>query len=114
MFIQKWEHLRILTLPLNIRFDGRQIRVDKASDTGPKGGTAARAPTSPAAATFNNTNRSPYATPMPVVSSSPMPPIAYGAPQPTPYGMPPAAAGIYPNYPRGYMQPGYPIPAQGV
>lgn len=91
-----------LTLDYQYRFDGRTIRVDKASDSGPRapggrggggGGYMARggygAPPMPYGP--------PQGYPMPGMN---MPPQPYGrgyAPQP-PYGAP---QGLYPLYPRG-------------
>ncbi|KAH6854432.1 hypothetical protein B0I37DRAFT_30387 [Chaetomium sp. MPI-CAGE-AT-0009] len=80
----------------NVDFDGRQIRVDKASDTGPKGGSGGRGGMYP---------RGGYA-PMPFSSG----PIAYGTQQP--YGMPqnmyqqPYGRGGYaPAAPAAYTMP---------
>ncbi|KAL2261149.1 hypothetical protein VTK26DRAFT_4645 [Humicola hyalothermophila] len=88
----------------NVEFDGRQIRVDKAADTGPKGGGRGAPPT--------GYIRGGYA-PMQMVSSS-MQGIAYGAQQQPPYGMLP---NMYAQpYGRGYPQPapaGYVVPPQG-
>ncbi|KAK4234304.1 hypothetical protein C8A03DRAFT_47339 [Achaetomium macrosporum] len=87
----------------NVEFDGRQIRVDKASDTGPKGGGRGAAP--------NGYGRGGFATvPM---AGGPVPGIAYGRQQP--YGMP---QNLYAQpYGRGYAQApastGYVVPPQG-
>ncbi|AEO65726.1 uncharacterized protein THITE_2113039 [Thermothielavioides terrestris NRRL 8126] len=86
----------------NVEFDGRQIRVDKASDTGPKGGSGrGGVPTGYGRGGFQS---------MPM-AGGPVPGIAYGTHQP--YGMPP---NIYPQpYGRGYVQPapaGYAVPLQ--
>ncbi|KAK4659797.1 hypothetical protein QC762_113615 [Podospora pseudocomata] len=83
----------------NIEFDGRQIRVDKASDTGPRGGGRGGPP---------GFGRGGYGAVQ--MGGSPMP-MAYGAPQP--YGMPP---NVYAQpYGRGYSQAvpaGYAAPPQ--
>ncbi|KAK4648811.1 uncharacterized protein QC761_113615 [Podospora bellae-mahoneyi] len=83
----------------NIEFDGRQIRVDKASDTGPRGGGRGGPP---------GFGRGGYGAVQ--MGGSPMP-MAYGAPQP--YGMPP---NVYVQpYGRGYSQAvpaGYAAPPQ--
>ena len=86
-----------------LRFDGRQIRVDKASDTGPKGGGRGGGPSS--------YGRGGGFGPMPVAG---MPGIAYGSQQP--YGMPPnmyhqpyAGRGYAPAAPAGYA-----VPPQGT
>jgi hypothetical protein len=91
-------------LTSRFRFDGRQIRVDKASDTGPKGGSGrGGVPTGYGRGGFQS---------MPM-AGGPVPGIAYGTHQP--YGMPP---NIYPQpYGRGYVQPapaGYAVPLQGM
>ncbi|KAL2122525.1 hypothetical protein VTJ04DRAFT_2980 [Mycothermus thermophilus] len=99
----------------NVEFDGRQIRVDKASDTGPKGRPGG------ASAGFGRGGYPPIAVgATPIVASpmagspmtaSPVPGIAYGS-QP-PYGMSPT---MYPQpYGRGYapMAPAaYAVPPQ--
>ncbi|KAK3299059.1 uncharacterized protein B0H64DRAFT_439466 [Chaetomium fimeti] len=100
----------------NVDFDGRQIRVDKASDTGPRGGGRGGG--------GGAYPRSGYA-PMPVAGG----PIAYGTQQP-PYGMAPqnmyqqpyGRGGYAPAAPGGYTMPpqawaanpygGYPDPNQ--
>jgi RNA recognition motif-containing protein len=98
----------------NVDFDGRQIRVDKASDTGPKGGGGNRG---------GMYSRGGYGA-MPVVGG----PIAYGTQQP--YGMPqqnmyqqPYGRGYVPAAPAGYTMPpqawaanpyGYPDPNQQI
>lgn len=86
----------------NIEFDGRTIRVDKASDTGPRGGGRG------GGQGFGGRGGGYGAMP---VGGSPMP-VAYGAPQPQ-YGMPP---NVYnPSYGRGYAQAaptGYAAPPQ--
>ncbi|KAG7292259.1 hypothetical protein NEMBOFW57_002294 [Staphylotrichum longicolle] len=87
----------------NVEFDGRQIRVDKASDTGPKGGGRGAAPT--------NYVRPGFAS-MPV-AGGPVPGIAYGTQQP--YGMPPNM--YHQPYGRGYppaAPTGYAVPPQGT
>jgi hypothetical protein len=89
-----------------LRFDGRQIRVDKASDTGPKGGGRGAAP--------HGYGRGGFAS-APMVGG-PVPGIAYGTQQP--YGMPPNPYAQ--PYGRGYAQPlppapaGYAVPPQGM
>ncbi|KAK4128358.1 hypothetical protein N657DRAFT_652063 [Parathielavia appendiculata] len=65
----------------NVQFDGRQIRVDKASDTGPKGGGGGGR-----GAAVPGYGRGGFAAAMPV-AGAPMPGIAYGTQQP--YGLPP-------------------------
>ncbi|KAK4117350.1 RNA-binding domain-containing protein, partial [Canariomyces notabilis] len=89
----------------NVEFDGRQIRVDKASDTGPRsGGRGGGAPMS--------YGRGGGFAAMPVAGSA-MPGIAYGAPQQA-YGLPP---NMYAQpYGRGYAPAaptGYAVPPQG-
>ncbi|KAK4456578.1 glycine-rich RNA-binding protein 4 [Cladorrhinum samala] len=76
----------------NIEFDGRTIRVDKASDTGPRGGGGRGGPGG------YGRGAQQWA---PV--GSPMQGIAYGAPQQG-YGMPPNPY-VQP-YGRGYPHPG--------
>ncbi|KAK3903466.1 hypothetical protein C8A05DRAFT_32803 [Staphylotrichum tortipilum] len=84
----------------NVEFDGRQIRVDKASDTGPKGGGRGGAP--------NSYGRGGFAA-MPVAAPPTVPGIAYGSQQP--YGMPPNmyhqpyGRGYAPSAPAGYAVP---------
>ncbi|KAK1757626.1 glycine-rich RNA-binding protein 4 [Echria macrotheca] len=101
----------------NIEFDGRTIRVDKASDTGPRGGGGRGG---------GGFGRGGY--PQVPVGGSPMQGIAYGAPQ-QPYGMPPnmyaqpygrgyapqpAPTGYGAPPPQGWANPyTYPDPAQG-
>lgn len=87
----------------NIEFDGRTIRVDKASDSGPRGGRGG-------GQGFGG--RGGYnAMPM---GGSPMGGMsAYGAPQQQPYGMPPNPYAQ--SYGRGYPQAapvGYGAPPQ--
>ncbi|KAK4042071.1 hypothetical protein C8A01DRAFT_44847 [Parachaetomium inaequale] len=102
----------------NVEFDGRQIRVDKASDTGPKGGGRGGGPSS--------YGRGGGFAAMPVAGGPGMPGIAYGTQQP--YGMPPnmyhqpyGGRGYAPAAPAGYAVPpqawaaqpyGYPDPTQ--
>ncbi|KAK5655028.1 hypothetical protein OQA88_6787 [Cercophora sp. LCS_1] len=75
----------------NIEFDGRTIRVDKASDTGPRGGGRGGG---------GGFGRGGYGQ-MPV-GGPPMSGLAYGAPQQQAYGMPP---NVYAQpYGRGYAQ----------
>jgi len=87
----------------NVEFDGRTIRVDKASDTGPKGGYPGRggpgmAPNYVAQGGYGGA------------------PMGYAA---QPYGMPPnpnlysqpAYGRGYPTAPYGAPQQGYPAPA---
>ncbi|KAH6636692.1 hypothetical protein F5144DRAFT_546766 [Chaetomium tenue] len=79
----------------NVDFDGRQIRVDKASDTGPKGGGGGRGGMYPRGGGYGA---------MPVAGG----PIAYGTQQP--YGMPQA---MYQQpYGRGYAPAAYTMPPQ--
>ncbi|KAL2019217.1 hypothetical protein VTK56DRAFT_9944 [Thermocarpiscus australiensis] len=90
----------------NVEFDGRQIRVDKASDTGPKSGGRGAAPVGNGRGGF---------TTMPV-AGSPMPGIAYGThPHPHPQAYPPPPNMYAQPYGRGYPQPGpagYAFPPQ--
>ncbi|KAL2134332.1 hypothetical protein VTI74DRAFT_461 [Chaetomium olivicolor] len=100
----------------NVEFDGRQIRVDKASDTSPKGGGRG-------GGMQINYGRGGFAA-MPL-AGNPVPGIAYGSQQP--YGMPPNVyaqaygRGFAPAVPAGYTVPphawtahsyGYPGPTQ--
>ncbi|KAL2154057.1 hypothetical protein VTH82DRAFT_2733 [Thermothelomyces myriococcoides] len=101
----------------NVEFDGRQIRVDKASDTGPKGGGRGSGISS-------NFSRGVY-SPIPV-AGGPVPSIAYGTQQP--YAVPafnmysqPYGGGYAPAGPAPYAVPsqawvanpyGYPNPPQ--
>ncbi|KAJ4295732.1 hypothetical protein N0V88_004434 [Collariella sp. IMI 366227] len=57
----------------NVEFDGRQIRVDKASDTGPKGGGRG-------GGMQTNFGRGGFGS-MPLAPSNPVPGIAYGSQQ---------------------------------
>ncbi|KAL1843159.1 hypothetical protein VTJ49DRAFT_2909 [Mycothermus thermophilus] len=106
-----------IVVNMSRRFDGRQIRVDKASDTGPKGGRGGGSA---------GYARGGYAPPFggtPIVASpmtgspmtgSPVPGIAYGS-QP-PYGISPTMYHHQP-YGRGYapMAPAaYAVPPQGA
>lgn len=88
------------------RFDGRQIRVDKASDTGPKGGGRGGGGGGP-----NSYARGGF---MPVAAPpTAVPGIAYGSQQP--YGMPPNM--YHQPYGRGYAPAapaGYAVPPQGM
>ena len=103
------QHRSINQLPSHVltqhlRFDGRQIRVDKASDTGPKGGGRGGAP--------NNYARGGFAA-MPLAAPQAVPGIAYGSQQP--YGMPPNM--YHQPYGRGYAPAapaGYAVPPQGM
>ncbi|KAK3995455.1 glycine-rich RNA-binding protein 4 [Cladorrhinum sp. PSN332] len=76
----------------NIEFDGRTIRVDKASDTGPRNGGRGGP---------GGYNRGPSQW---APAASPMQGVAYGAPQQG-YGMPPNP------YAQPYGRGGYPHPA---
>jgi hypothetical protein len=81
---------KAITAMNNIEFDGRTIRVDKASDTGPRGGGRGGG---------GGFSRGGYG--QGPVGGSPMPGIAYGTPQ-QPYGMPP---NMYAQpYGRGFQQ----------
>ncbi|KXX79115.1 Glycine-rich RNA-binding protein 4, mitochondrial [Madurella mycetomatis] len=88
----------------NVEFDGRQIRVDKASDTGPRGGGRGGG--------LGGYNRAGGGFAAMPVAGSPIQGIAYGAPQ-QPYGMPP---NMYAQpYGRAYAQAapaGYAVPPQ--
>ncbi|KAL2269840.1 hypothetical protein VTJ83DRAFT_2024 [Remersonia thermophila] len=87
----------------NVEFDGRQIRVDKASDTGPKGGRGGGGPTGYGRGGYVPSYGSPPIVSSPMTGSpmtgSPIPGIAYGS-QP-PYGMSPTMYHHQP-YGRGY------------
>ncbi|KAF4124046.1 glycine-rich RNA-binding protein [Geosmithia morbida] len=75
----------------NIEFDGRVIRVDKASDNGPRGGGRGG---------YGGRGGGFHGAPMPY-GAAPVPGYAMGVPYPVPYG-------------RGYApQPGYGAPPQG-
>ncbi|KAL2172414.1 hypothetical protein VTG60DRAFT_5689 [Thermothelomyces hinnuleus] len=116
-YINEDDAQKAITAMNNVEFDGRQIRVDKASDTGPKGGGRG-------GGTSNNFNRGGYA-PIPV-ARGPVPGIAYGTQQP--YAMPalnmyhqPYGRGYAPADPAAYAVPsqawvanpyGYPNPTQ--
>ncbi|KAI1768349.1 hypothetical protein GGR53DRAFT_462601 [Hypoxylon sp. FL1150] len=87
------------------RFDGRAIRVDKASDTGPRGGSGRGSPYAPRGGGYGQQPQMPYAAGQPVAYGMPNPMMyqpAYGRggypPQPA-YGTPP---------PQGYAPYGYP------
>ncbi|KAH6626009.1 hypothetical protein B0J18DRAFT_129037 [Chaetomium sp. MPI-SDFR-AT-0129] len=89
----------------NVEFDGRQIRVDKASDTGPRGGGRG--------GFTNSYGQGGYSgMPVPGPAPVPVPGIAYGSQQP--YGIQP---NVYQQpYGRGYAPQapaGYAIPPQG-
>ncbi|KAK4099742.1 hypothetical protein N658DRAFT_517071 [Parathielavia hyrcaniae] len=108
----------------NVEFDGRHIRVDKASDTGPRGGGRG--------GVAQGYGRGGYAAAgMPPVAGGPMPGIAYGTQQQQhqqqPYGMQPSlyhqpyGRGYAPAAPAAYAVPppawgtqpyGYPDPSQ--
>ncbi|KAI2614427.1 RNA recognition domain-containing protein [Hypoxylon fragiforme] len=77
----------------NIEFDGRSIRVDRASDTGPRGGGGGGGRGGGYAARGNY----------------PQPQMPYAAGQPVPYGMPNAVM-YAPAYGRG----GYQVQAYGT
>lgn len=83
----------------NVEFDGRTIRVDKASDTGPRGG-GGRGGGGGGGYGRGGFGGAPYGSA----------PVAYGAPQQG-YGMPP---NVYAQpYGRGYPQaPPYGVPPQ--
>ncbi|KAI0135229.1 hypothetical protein F4814DRAFT_444048 [Daldinia grandis] len=88
----------------NVEFDGRSIRVDRASDTGPRGGSG-RGGAYPPRGGYVQQPQMPYAAGQPVAYGMPnqvMYPPAYGRgagyPQPG-YGTPP---------PQGYAAYGYP------
>ncbi|KAI0016467.1 hypothetical protein F4780DRAFT_677511 [Xylariomycetidae sp. FL0641] len=95
----------------NVEFDGRAIRVDKASDTGPKGGAAGQGGGYPPRGGGYPQPQMPYAGGQ-MAYGMPNPAMyapAYGRggypPQPAPYGTPP----------QGYAMPapyGYPDPQQ--
>ncbi|KAI0176412.1 hypothetical protein GGR52DRAFT_360709 [Hypoxylon sp. FL1284] len=93
----------------NVEFDGRAIRVDKASDTGPRGGPGRGSPYPPRGGGYGQQPQMPYAAGQPVAYGMPNPMMyqpAYGRggypPQPA-YGTPP---------PQGYAPYGYPDPQQ--
>ncbi|GAB0146900.1 hypothetical protein EsHS_00007285 [Epichloe bromicola] len=97
----------------NVEFDGRTIRVDKASDNGPRGGFGGgRGGASgfggrggyPAPMSYGHPHQAPG---YPVAAPQMYAPVAYGRPYPQPqpgYGMPPQGYGV-PQY-------GYPDPSQ--
>lgn len=96
--------LFVLTEPL--RFDGRQIRVSKASDTGPKGGGVGRGGAVP-----TGYGRGGFPV-MPAAGSPVHGGIAYGTTTTTPqqpYGLPPSI----PLYAQPYI-PGYAQAAPGA
>ncbi|PNY28549.1 Glycine-rich RNA-binding protein 4, mitochondrial [Tolypocladium capitatum] len=88
----------------NVEFDGRTIRVDKASDNGPRGGGGGYGGGRGGSSGYGG-GRGGYGAPMP-----------YGQPQAQ--GYPVAAPQMYAapmGYGRGYAppQPGYGVPPQG-
>ncbi|KFH40539.1 Glycine-rich RNA-binding protein-like protein [Hapsidospora chrysogenum ATCC 11550] len=78
----------------NVEFDGRAIRVDKASDNGPRGGFGGRGGYGGGRGGYPNA------------------PMQYGAPPAHgyPMGAPPMQYGAPMGYGRGYPQPGYGAP----
>ncbi|OAQ72337.1 O-methyltransferase, family 3 [Pochonia chlamydosporia 170] len=106
----------------NVEFDGRTIRVDKASDNGPRGGYGGGR-----GGGQGFGGRGGYAAPMPyglpqqppgypVAAPQMYAPVAYGRPYPQPqpaYGMPPQGYGVPPyGYADPSQQQGAPMPQQ--
>ncbi|OTB08705.1 hypothetical protein M426DRAFT_160032 [Hypoxylon sp. CI-4A] len=92
----------------NVEFDGRAIRVDKASDTGPRGGGAGRGGSYPPRGGYAQQPQMPYAAGQPV---------AYGMSgqvmhQPAAYGRGYPSQQAYGTPPPGYAPYGYPDPQQ--
>ncbi|QUC18252.1 uncharacterized protein UV8b_02493 [Ustilaginoidea virens] len=106
----------------NVEFDGRTIRVDKASDNGPRGGYGSGRGGGPsgfggrAAYPAPVSYGHPHQAPGYHVAPQMYAPVAYGRPYPQPqpgYGMPPQGYGV-PQY--GYLDPSQqhqPPPPQG-
>lgn len=86
-YLQEGDAQKAIAAMNNVEFDGRTIRVDKASDTGPRGGFGG--------------GRGGYAPRGGYGGAGGMPPMNYGAPQP--YG-----GGMMPNmYQPAYGRGGY-------
>ncbi|KFA70423.1 hypothetical protein S40285_00551 [Stachybotrys chlorohalonatus IBT 40285] len=111
-YTQEGDAQKAIAAMNNVEFDGRLIRVDKASDNGPRGGFTAGDRTGPAS--FGGpaayTTSMPYSTGIPA-SAYPMgapdmsSPMAYprGYPQPQPGYMPAPQGYAVPQY--GYYDP---------
>ncbi|KAI1382321.1 hypothetical protein F4677DRAFT_23057 [Hypoxylon crocopeplum] len=106
-YVNEADAQRAIAAMNNVEFDGRPIRVDRASDTGPRGGGGRGG--SYASRGGYAQPQMPYAAGQPVAYGMPntmMYPQAYGRggypPQPA-YGTPP---------PQGYAPYGYPDPQQ--
>lgn len=83
----------------NVEFDGRTIRVDKASDTGPKGGHSGRGGAGAPGAYAAGGSWGQY-------GANNAAPVPYGVPPQGPaYPMPPNPAMYQPPYGRGYPPP---------
>lgn len=100
----------------NVEFDGRAIRVDKASDNGPRGGFGGRGGYGGGRGGYGGGGggQAPYGAPGPA-PGYPMggQPNMYAAPMPYGRGYPQPQPG-YGAPPQGYMQPqyAYPDPSQ--
>ncbi|KAI1780119.1 hypothetical protein F4818DRAFT_166497 [Hypoxylon cercidicola] len=97
----------------NVEFDGRAIRVDKASDTGPRGSNGRGSPYAPRSG-YGQQPQMPYAAGQPIAYGMPNPmmyPPTYGRggypPQPA-YGTPPPQGYAPYGYPDLQQQPGQP------
>ncbi|KAI6093935.1 hypothetical protein F4821DRAFT_7705 [Hypoxylon rubiginosum] len=107
-YVNEADAQKAITGMNNVEFDGRAIRVDKASDTGPRGGSGRGSPYAPRGG-YGQQPQMPYAAGQPV---------AYGMPNPMMYqpaygrgGYPPQQAYGTPP-PQGYAPYGYPDPQQ--
>ncbi|XXG94785.1 hypothetical protein Hte_001043 [Hypoxylon texense] len=108
-YVNEADAQKAITGMNNVEFDGRAIRVDKASDTGPRGGSGRGSPYPPRGGGYGQQPQMPYAAGQPV---------AYGMPNPMMYqptygrgGYPPQQAYGTPP-PQGYAPYGYADPQQ--